>query len=91
MVNYDRENASIYLISRTINMGDVFTKRKEQNEALYAVNEEGGIAAFLSQEEGSAIATTEDMELYEQQQADAEVAQEFGMSNVQGEDDINEE
>ena len=90
MVNYDRENASIYLISRTINMGDIFTKRNEQNEALYTVNEDGGMAAFMGQttDEGEqAVATTEDMEQYEQNQADMDAAQEFGMGNVMGEDE----
>jgi len=90
MVNYDRENASIYLISRTINMGNIFTKRNEQNEALYTVNEEGAMAAFVSQtleEGGPLVATTEDMEQFEQNQADTEAAQEFGMDNVLDEDE----
>jgi len=90
MVNYDRENASIYLISRTINMGDIFTKRNEQNEALYTVNDAGGMAAFVTQalDDGEqAVATADDMENYEQNQADMEAAEEFGMGNVMDEDE----
>ena len=92
MVKNNRENASIYLISRTINMGDIFRKRNEANEALYNVNEEGGVAAFLSQAvEGQQVETPQDMEEYAQNQADMDAAQEFGMGNVHGEDDIYED
>ena len=73
-------------------MGDIFRKRNEANEALYNVNEEGGVAAFLSQAvEGQQVETPQDMEEYAQNQADMDAAQEFGMGNVHGEDDIYED
>lgn len=72
-------------------MGDIFRKRNEENEALYTVNEEGAIAAFISQavegEDGQQVETAQDMEQYAQNQADMDAAQEFGMGNVHGEDE----
>ena len=98
MVKDNPSKAAIYLICRTINMGDVFSKRDEDEqkqidiiqESLSTVHEEGGMAAFVSQAgiEGiEELATSEGMAQYEQHQADMDAAQEFGMDNVPGEDD----
>jgi hypothetical protein len=93
MLKVSPSKAAIYLISRTINMGDVFTKREEEHQKQVEM-EAGGMGEFFAQaigEEGEMLATTEGMEQFEQAQADMDAAQEFGMGNVHGEDEDYED